>query len=431
MENLWTYLPLVLMLVLLLLKMPVAYAMISSTLLYFIFGQTMAPNTMMIQKMSSTMETFTYLAVPFFTLAGVIFNYAGITKRLLELADLLVGHFKGGLAHVNILLSAMMGGLSGSSLADASMQSKILVPEMERLGYSRAFSAAVTATSSVITPIIPPGIILIMYATAANVSVQKMFYGGVIPGIMLTLGLMLVAGVISNMRNYKAHREKSATVKELAVNLKESIWALLVPFGLIMGLRLGIFTATEGGAICAIYALIIGMFVYKQIKVSDLIPIIEETLQSTAPIMFLLAAAQALGRYLTWESIPQLISSALTSAFTSPGLYLLAVNILLLIIGCFFDGGAAMVLTAPLLAPAASALGIDLIQFGIIMSINLTIGGVTPPFGTLMFVTCQITETKMEAFVKAVIPFLFIEIVVLFLCTYVPQVIMWLPNILS
>jgi len=429
--NLWSYLPLILMLVLLLLKMPVAYAMISSTLLYFIFGQNMAPTTMMIQKMTGTMETFTYLAVPFFTLAGVIFNYAGITRRLLNLADLLVGHLKGGLAHVNILLSAMMGGLSGSSLADAAMQSKILVPEMEKLGYSKAFSAAVTATSSVITPIIPPGIILIMYATAANVSVQKMFFGGVVPGIMLTIALMAVAAVISNIRDYKGSRSKLATIREILRNLKQSIWALFVPFGLIMGLRFGMFTATEGGAICAIYALIIGVFIYKEISLKDIIPIIEETIQSTAAIMFLLAAAQALGRYLTWESLPQLISNALTSTFTTPWTYLLAVNILLLIIGCFFDGGAAMVLTAPLLAPAAAALGIDLIQFGIVMSINLTIGGVTPPFGTLMFVTCQITETKMEDFVKAVVPFLIVEIVVLFLCTYIPQTVLWLPNVLS
>lgn len=431
MSDIWTYLPLILMLVMLMLKTPVVYAILFPTLLYFLFGQTMSPSMMIVQKICTTMESFTYLALPFFTLAGVIFNYAGITRRLLGLADMMVGHLKGGLAHVNILLSAMMGGLSGSCLADASMQAKILVPEMTRLGYDKGFSCAVTATSSVITTIIPPGIMLIMYATAANVSVQKVFMAGVIPGIMLTIALMITAAIISHKKNYVGSRTHFAGFKEVLKALKDSIWALLVPFGLLMGLRFGMFTATEGGAICSIYALIVGMFIYKEIKLKDLIPIITETIEASAGLMLLLAAAQSLGRYLTWESIPMRISEALTRTFTTPFTFLLAVNLLLLVIGCFFDGGAATVLTAPLLAPAAAALGIDLVHFGIVMAVNLTLGGVTPPFGTMMFVTCQITDTKIERFVKSVIPLFLSEVVVLFICTYAPKVVLLLPNLLS
>lgn len=431
MSDIWTYLPLILMLVMLMLKTPVVYAILFPTLLYFLFGQTMSPSMMIVQKICTTMESFTYLALPFFTLAGVIFNYAGITRRLLGLADMMVGHLKGGLAHVNILLSAMMGGLSGSCLADASMQAKILVPEMTRLGYDKGFSCAVTATSSVITTIIPPGIMLIMYATAANVSVQKVFMAGVIPGIMLTIALMITAAIISHKKNYVGSRTHFAGFKEVLKALKDSIWALLVPFGLLMGLRFGMFTATEGGAICSIYALIVGMFIYKEIKLKDLIPIITETIEASAGLMLLLAAAQSLGRYLTWESIPMRISEALTRTFTTPFTFLLAVNLLLLVIGCFFDGGAATVLTAPLLAPAAAALGIDLVHFGIVMAVNLTLGGVTPPFGTMMFVTCQITDTKIERFVKSVIPLFLSEVVVLFICTYAPKVVLFLPNLLS
>lgn len=431
MSDIWTYLPLILMLVMLMLKTPVVYAILFPTLLYFLFGQTMSPSMMIVQKICTTMESFTYLALPFFTLAGVIFNYAGITRRLLGLADMMVGHLKGGLAHVNILLSAMMGGLSGSCLADASMQAKILVPEMTRLGYDKGFSCAVTATSSVITTIIPPGIMLIMYATAANVSVQKVFMAGVIPGIMLTIALMLTAAIISHKKNYVGSRTHFAGLREVLKALKDSIWALLVPFGLLMGLRFGMFTATEGGAICSIYALIVGMFIYKEIKLKDLIPIITETIEASAGLMLLLAAAQSLGRYLTWESIPMRISEALTRTFTTPFTFLLAVNLLLLVIGCFFDGGAATVLTAPLLAPAAAALGIDLVHFGIVMAVNLTLGGVTPPFGTMMFVTCQITDTKIERFVKSVIPLFLSEVVVLFICTYAPKVVLLLPNLLS
>lgn len=431
MSDIWTYLPLILMLVMLMLKTPVVYAILFPTLLYFLFGQTMSPSMMIVQKICTTMESFTYLALPFFTLAGVIFNYAGITRRLLGLADMMVGHLKGGLAHVNILLSAMMGGLSGSCLADASMQAKILVPEMTRLGYDKGFSCAVTATSSVITTIIPPGIMLIMYATAANVSVQKVFMAGVIPGIMLTIALMITAAIISHKKNYVGSRTHFAGFKEVLKALKDSIWALLVPFGLLMGLRFGMFTATEGGAICSIYALIVGMFIYKEIKLKDLIPIITETIEASAGLMLLLAAAQSLGRYLTWESIPMRISEALTRTFTTPFTFLLAVNLLLLVIGCFFGGGAATVLTAPLLAPAAAALGIDLVHFGIVMAVNLTLGGVTPPFGTMMFVTCQITDTKIERFVKSVIPLFLSEVVVLFICTYAPKVVLFLPNLLS
>ena len=248
---------------------------------------------------------------------------------------------------------------------------------------------------------------------------------------MLTIALMITAAIISHKKNYVGSRTHFAGFKEVLKALKDSIWALLVPFGLLMGLRFGMFTATEGGAICSIYALIVGMFIYKEIKLKDLIPIITETIEASAGLMLLLAAAQSLGRYLTWESIPMRISEALTRTFTTPFTFLLAVNLLLLVIGCFFDGGAATVLTAPLLAPAAAALGIDLVHFGIVMAVNLTLGGVTPPFGTMMFVTCQITDTKIERFVKSVIPLFLSEVVVLFICTYAPKVVLLLPNLLS
>lgn len=425
----WWFFPLVVMLLLLVIKVPVAYAIIFPSLIYFMFGQEYAPAEMMVQKMVTTTETFTYLAVPFFIFASAVFNYAGITRRLMDLANLVVGHLKGGLAHVNILLSMMMGGLSGSSLADAAQDCKLLVPQMERLGYSKGFSAVVTATSATITPIIPPGIILIMYATGTNTSIQQIFMAGWIPGLLMTAALMVITVIISHKRNYRGSRTHMASIREILDNLKESIFALLVPVGLIVGLRGGMFTATEGGAILAFYALVVGIFVYKEIKLSDMIPILKETLESTVPIMFLLAAAQALGRYLTWESLPQMISNALVDTFTTPVAFIIAVNVVLLIIGCFFDGGAAMVLCAPLLAPAAAALGIDLVHFGIIMSINLTIGGVTPPFGTLMFVSCQMTNTPMEEFIKELLPFLAMLLVSLFLCSFVPEIVLWLPSI--
>ena len=427
----WAILPLIILFVLFIMKVPIAYAMLISTLTYFLFNPGAMSTEFLIQRLVSTMESFIFLAIPFFTCAGVIFNYSGITSRLMKLAVSLVGHLKGGMGHVNIVLSAMMGGLSGSANADAAMQSKVIVPEMTKLGYDKSFSTVVTAASSVITPIIPPGIILILYATVANVSIEKMFYAGYIPGIIMMFALMILTRYISIKRDYKAVTERRASGKEILSALKESIWALFLPLGIIMGFRFGIFTPTEAGAVCIVYAIIVGKFIYKELKLSDLKYIILETATISAGIMFILAAAQAFGSYLTWERIPIMISEALTSNITEPWMFLLIVNIMLIIIGCFFDGGAAMVLLAPLLVPTAIAMDIDLIHFGIIMCINLTIAGFSPPFGSMMFVTTAVTNIKIESYIKEAWSYLAVLILVLLILTYLPQITMFIPNLLS
>lgn len=398
---------------------------------YFLLNDEAMSNQFLTQRLTSTMESFVYLAIPFFTCAGVIFNYSGITTRLMRLAVVLVGHLKGGMGHVNIVLSAMMGGLSGSANADAAMQAKVLVPEMVKLGYGKSFSTVVTAASSVITPVIPPGIILILYATVANVSIEKMFYAGYIPGLIIMTGLMILTRQISVKRGYKPVTEKKATGKEILIALKDSIWALFMPLGIIMGLRFGIFTPTEAGAVSIVYALIVGKFIYKELKMSDLKHILLESATISAGIMLILAAAQVFGSYLTWEKIPMIISDALTSNISEPWMFLLIVNILLIIIGCFFDGGAAMVLLAPLLVPTAMAMDIDLIHFGIIMAINLTIAGFTPPFGSMMFVTTSITNTKMEDYIRESLPYIAVLVLVLIILSYLPQITMLIPNLLS
>lgn len=398
---------------------------------YFLLNDEAMSNQFLTQRLTSTMESFVYLAIPFFTCAGVIFNYSGITTRLMRLAVVLVGHLKGGMGHVNIVLSAMMGGLSGSANADAAMQAKVLVPEMVKLGYGKSFSTVVTAASSVITPVIPPGIILILYATVANVSIEKMFYAGYIPGLIIMTGLMILTRQISVKRGYKPVTEKKATGKEILIALKDSIWALFMPLGIIMGLRFGIFTPTEAGAVSIVYALIVGKFIYKELKMSDLKHILLESATISAGIMLILAAAQVFGSYLTWEKIPMIISDALTSNISEPWMFLLIVNILLIIIGCFFDGGAAMVLLAPLLVPTAMAMDIDLIYFGIIMAINLTIAGFTPPFGSMMFVTTSITNTKMEDYIRESLPYIAVLVLVLIILSYLPQITMLIPNLLS
>ncbi|MCQ5128437.1 TRAP transporter large permease [Butyricicoccus faecihominis] len=427
----WSVVPIIILFVLFFLKVPVAYSMIIAAASYFL----LAPGTMdpcsMIQKMISSNSSFTYLAIPFFTCAGVVFGYSGITKRLMGLAEMIVGQMRGGMAQVNVLLSALMGGLSGSANADAALQSKMLVPQMEKLGYNRAFSCAVTAASSCITPIIPPGIILILYATASNVSVAKMFYAGYIPGIVITVTMMVLTWWISKKRNYKPSREKAASGGEFGRAFIDALPALFVPFGLVLGLRFGIFTPTEAGAICVLYAIIIGMFVYKELKPSDIPKIIKESVVNTAGVMFILAGAQAFSIYLTWERLPNMISEAIISGISNPYVFLIVVNILLLIVGMFFDGGAAMILLAPLLVPAAQALGIDLIHFGIVLAVNLTIAGMTPPFGAMMFVSTSITGTRIEDYTREALPYIAQLIICLLLITYIPQIVTFLPNLLA
>lgn len=427
----WTIFPLIILFVLFFLKIPVAYSMVITGAVYYLFSPNSMDVILMCQKLLSANSSFIYLAIPFFTCAGVVFNYSGITRRLMNLAELLVGHLRGGLGHVNIVLSTMMGGLSGSAIADTAMETKILVPEMERLGYDKAYSCVVTAASACITPIIPPGICLILYSTAANVSVSKMFYAGYIPGLCIMVGLMILNWLISRKRNYKPSREKMGTPKEFGKALKESIWALFVPFGIVMALRLGICTPTEAGAMCILYSVIIGAFVYKELKLSMIKDILIESVTATAGVMFVLAGANVLNGYLTWERIPMMISEALTAGISSKYVFLLVVNLMLLLIGCFFDGGAAMVLLAPLLVPVAEAMGIDLIHFGIVMCINLTIAGFSPPFGSQMFTTCAIANCSIERYAKQALPFMGALVAVLLILTYIPDIVLLVPNLLA
>lgn len=427
----WTIFPLIILFVLFFLKIPVAYSMVITGAIYYLFSPNSMDVILMCQKLVSANSSFIYLAIPFFTCAGVVFNYSGITRRLMNLAELLVGHLRGGLGHVNIVLSTMMGGLSGSAIADTAMETKILVPEMERLGYDKAYSCVVTAASACITPIIPPGICLILYSTAANVSVSKMFYAGYLPGLCIMVGLMILNWLISRKRNYKPSREKMGTPKEFGKALKESIWALFVPFGIVMALRLGICTPTEAGAMCILYSVIIGAFVYKELKLSMIKDILIESVTATAGVMFVLAGANVLNGYLTWERIPMMISEALTAGISSKYVFLLVVNLMLLMIGCFFDGGAAMVLLAPLLVPVAEAMGIDLIHFGIVMCINLTIAGFSPPFGSQMFTTCAIANCSIERYAKQALPFMGALVAVLLILTYIPDIVLLVPNLLA
>ena len=423
------YLPVILLFVLFAFNVPVAFGIAVSALTYFLITQGL-PLSIFIQKLVSATFSFPLLAVPFFITAGTIMNYGGITKRLMGLADALTGHMAGGLAQVNVVLSTLMGGLSGSANADAAMQSKVLVPEMIKRNYDDAFSAVVTACSSVIAPIIPPGIGLILYGFLADQSVGRLFIAGIIPGIMMCFALMFVVNRISIKRNYTSSRNRKATRAELWHAFKDSLWAMVIPVGIIRGIRFGAFTPTEAGAITVIYAMAIGFFAYKELKIRHIPTILLESVLSTSVIMLIICAAGAFGFYMAWERIPMKVAASLATVSQNPWMLLLLINLLLIIVGMFVEGSAALILLTPLLAPIVSKAGINLVHFGIVIVLNLTIAGVTPPLGTLMYTTCSIIGVPVHRFSKEVIPFLGAMFFVLFLITYIPIFVLFLPNLI-
>ncbi len=421
--------PVIVLFILFFLNIPIGFALMGSALFYFIFlNNTMAMN-MVIQQFVTSVESFPYLAVPFFIMVGSVMNYSGISEQLMNMAEVLAGHMKGGLAQVNCLLSAMMGGISGSANADAAMESKILVPEMIKKGFSPEFSAAVTAASSAVSPVIPPGTNLILYALIANVPVGDMFLAGYTPGILMTGAMMLAVYLISSKRGYAPSRSKMASPREIGNQALKSIWALAIPFGIILGMRIGMFTPTEAGGVAVFFCFIVGFFVYKKLKLKHIPIILKETVQSTGSVMIIIASAKVFGYYMTLERIPQMITQGLMNFTDNKFVLLMVINLLLLFVGMFIEGGAALVILAPLLVPAVRALGVDPLHFGVIFIVNIMIGGLTPPFGSMMFTVCSIVNVKLEDFIKEIWPFIVSLLVVLLLVTYSEGLALFIPNL--
>ena len=423
--------PVIVLFVLFFLNIPIAFSLMGASLTYFIFINTTMPMEMMIQQFVTAVESFPYLAVPFFIMVGSVMNHSGISKALMDFSDVLVGHTKGGLAQVNVLLSAMMGGISGSANADAAMQSKILVPEMERKGFSKEFSGAITAASSAISPVIPPGTNLILYALIANVSVGSMFLAAYMPGILMALALMITVHIISVIRNYQPSRDSMASPSVILKQFSKSIWALFIPFAIIMGMRFGVFTPTEAGGIAVAFAAVVGFFVYKELKPHHIPLILMDTVKGTGAVMAIIASAKVFGYYLTLERIPQMITEFLVNMTGSPFILLMVINVMLLFIGMFIEGGAALVILAPLLVPAVKMFGIDPLHFGIIFIVNIMIGGLTPPFGSMMFTVCSIVDIQLEKFFKEVWPFIVALLSVLLLVTYSETVALFTLRLFS
>lgn len=415
-------------LILLFLKMPVFLSLLTGTSIYFLSNSSTSMQ-MIAQRAISGMESTPLLAIPFFVCAGIFMNYSRVTKRIMDFCSVLTGRMWGGLAQVNVLLSTLMGGLSGSNIADAAMEAKMLVPEMERKGFSKPFSTVVTATSAMITPLIPPGIGMIVYGSIAGVSIGKLFVAGIGPGLLLCLACMILVRIISKKRGYKRLREDKISIGEKVAAVKPAFFPLLLPIIIIGGIRIGIFTPTEAGSVAVVYAFLLGLL-YREMKLKDIVEGIKETALTTATIMLIVGAASAFAWVLTKEQIPQQLTELMVGAIHNKWVFLMVVNIFLLIVGMFIEGNAALIVLVPLLHPIALAYGIDPIHFSMVFIFNITLGAVTPPMGMLMFVTCGITGCEIRDYLKESIPFYVMLFICLMLLTFVPGFTTGLVNLI-
>ncbi len=418
---------LVVLLFLFLINVPIAYALIVSTAVYFLFSDSFTMS-ILIQRMIGGIESVPLLAIVFFMTAGILMNYTGITSRMLKFAEVITRPLPGALAQINVVLSTLMGGLSGSNIADAAMQSKILVPEMVEKGYTKSFSTALTAATALITPIIPPGIALIMYGYVGNVSIGKLFMAGIIPGITLCVLFMIYVHFYAKKHNLETGEKKKVTLKEFLYTFKDALLALLLPLIIIGGIRFGIFSATEAGAIAVLYALVLGLVIYREMTIKQLISALLETAHTAASVLLIIAAGAAFGWVLTLEQIPQKASELMIGNVESSVLFFLVVLVFLLVAGMFVEGNVLIIILTPLFIPMLSAYGIDPVHFGIFFIICLSIGTLTPPLGTIMFTTCAITGTKIEEFVKESWPFLVLLMIAALLIAFIPAISMWMPN---
>lgn len=415
-------------LVLMFLKVPVFVSVMAGTCTYLALTPT-ANGIVVVQKIITGMGGLTLLAIPFFIFSGVLMNSSGITKRIMNLCVALTGRFTGSLAQVNVLLSTMMGGLSGSNLADAAMEAKLLVPEMEERGYSKEFSSVVTAVSAMITPLIPPGIGMIVYGSLANASVGRLFAAGISVGLLLMVFMLILNYIICKKRNYGSIRKDKLGPGELRKAVKEAILPLCLPVFIIGGIRIGLVSPTEAGAFCVVFSVILGLC-YKELNWKKLMDAFKETVRSTASIMMIIGAVSSVAWVFTVERVPQRLLEFMVNNIESKYVFLLLVNIFLIVVGMFVEGNAAACMLIPILVPIAKAYGIDPIHFGMIWVFNMSIGGITPPMGTLMYVTCGVTGCKIKAFIKEAVPYLIMLGIILLMVTYIPGISTWLVNIL-
>ena len=412
-------------LVLMLAGLPVALAMIVASLAYVMLSGTV-PDFVVIHRMYGGIDSFPLLAVPFFILAGNLMNSAGITNRIYNFALALVGWLKGGLGHVNIVGSMIFAGMSGTAIADAAGLGTIEIKAMQDHGYPLDFSVGVTAASATLGPIIPPSLPFVIYGMMAGVSIGQLFLAGVIPGIVMGVFMMATVTWYAHRRDYG--RDATFSWSALARTGADAFLAMMTPVILLGGMTFGVFTPTEGAIIASAYALLLGLAWYRTLNLRMLAKISMDTIETTATVLFIVAAASIFGWLLTVTRVTDAVAVWVLSFTHAPWVFLLLANMLMLVVGCFLEPVAAITLLVPILVPICQKLGIDLVHFGLVMVLNLMIGLLHPPLGTVLFVLSRTAKLSVERTTMAILPWLVPLLAALIVCTYVPEIVLWLPK---
>jgi len=419
------WLLIVVFVVTLLLRFPIAFALGLACLAYVI-GEGI-PLVILPLKMYSGIDVFVLLSIPGFILAGNIMNHGGLTDRIINFSNRLLGHIRGGLALANIGASMLFAGISGTAVADTASLGSVMIPAMKREGYPVAFSAAVTASSSTVGPIIPPSVPMIIAGTLTGLSVGRLFLAGAIPGLMIGVGLLLVTYFIAKKRNYPKLEKSSPG--EMIKGFLDAFWAILMMIIILFGIVGGIFTPTEASIIAVLYALLVGAFIYRKIKWNMISGIVIDSMKTSASLMVLVGFANIFGWILIIEQVPQELAATLLDITDTPWILLLLINLILIMVGTFMETIAALLIMFPLLLKVATSVGVDPIQFAVIAVLNLIIGLTTPPVGVCLFVASSIGNISMGKVVQAIWPFLLVCLAVLLLVTYVPQISLFLPGL--
>lgn len=411
-----------------LIGIPVAFALSLGALAVLWMTGYLVPE-LVVQRIFAGMDSFPIMAIPFFVLAGGLMETGGISARLVRFSNCLVGWITGGLGHVAVVASTFFAGISGSAVADTAAISATMIPIMKRRGFDAGFSASVIAAAGVIGPIIPPSIPMVLYGSIAGVSIGSLFLGGIVPGILMSLGLMGVVYVLAKRRGYPRD-ERMPTAREVWSAFLSASGALIMPFIIVGGILSGIFTATEAAVVAAVYALLMGMFGYRELSIRQLPEIFYRAGVSTAMVLVIVGVANLVGFILAMNQIPQAVTNFFSASISSQAVVLLVINVILLIVGCFIDGGSAIIIFTPVFMPLIQQFGIDPVFFGVMITINLMIGTITPPVGLSLYIAGGVARMSLEQMSRAIVPFLLLEVAVLMLVTYMPELVLFIPNAL-
>ncbi|HVJ72625.1 MAG TPA: TRAP transporter large permease [Casimicrobiaceae bacterium] len=418
-----------LFLALMFLGMPVAFAVGVASLVYYLASDTI-PAQIGIQRIATATQSFPLLAVPLFVLAGNLMNSSGITDRIIALARVLTGWITGGLAQVAIVVSALMGGVSGSAVADAAMEARILGPSMLKHGFSRGFTSAVISVGSLITATIPPSIGLILYGFLGNVSIGRLFLGGVIPGILMTFVLMGTTWGIARRRGYASDLAAFPGWREVLRQANRSKWALLFPVFLVIGIRFGVFTPSEVGAFAVAYAVAVGVFAYRELDWRRINDALRHSVHDIGMIMLIIMLSAMIGYVIALERVPQNAAEWIVGVTQNPQVLVSILVVFILVLGMFLESTVIVLLLTPILVPIVTKAGIDPVHFGLVMMTATTLGGMTPPVGVAMYTVCGLLDTPMDEYTREALPLIAAVVVLIFVMAFVPQIVLFLPNLL-